>query len=364
MRWWTAAIETSNLAWPTEETTVIYNGQQFLLRPETDDLLPSVSIHCPNNIPQEEAQLSINRFLSALCWTKKGGVHVQFWSGSGGINPVNVGKSKVKFVCDKLSTDYLPEPGNEKSNRALAIYREAMSVNTIPYKFLAFFKVINIIYDKGPNQRVWINKNVNRVKDFQAVKRLEEIKKTVTDLGEYLYKSGRCAVAHAFDHPTVDPDIPAETLRLKKDLPVIQELATILIESELGITTESTFRREHLYELQGFAELIGPEKVKKIKAAEPIDEDLVALFPKISVRLREHEPFVAYECMIVKYVKQNGSTLSLVLESQDGFCMLELQLNFSNWRLLFDSEKWVRIKEDNDKSVVPIRYCIDQIKFL
>ena len=29
-----------------------------------------------------------------------------------------------------------------------------------------------------------------------------------------------------------------------------------------------------------------------------------------------------------------------------------------------DSEKWVRIKEDNDKSVVPIRYCIDQIKFL
>lgn len=364
MRWWTAAIETSNLAWPTEETTVTYKGEQFLLRPETNDLLPSVSIHCSNDISQEEAQLSINRFLSAFCWAKNGGAHIPFWSGSGGKKPINVGKSNVRFVCDKLRTDYLPAPENEKSFRALAIYREAMSVNTISFKYLGFFKVINVIFNRGPEQKVWINANIDHVKDFLAVERLEEIKKTGEDIGEYLYKSGRCAVAHAFDQPTVDPDIPAETLKLRKDLPVIQELAKILIESELGIITESTFRREHLYELQGFAELIGPERVQKIKAAEPIGEDLVTLFPKVSVRLRDHDPFDAYECMTVKYVKQIESILSLLLESQDGFCVLELQLDFSNWRLLFDSEKWVHIKEDEDKSVTPIRYNIDQIKFL
>lgn len=364
MIWWTAAIETSNLAWPTEETTVDYDGNQFLLRPESNDLLPSVSIHCPNEMSQEEAQLSVNRFLSALCWAKVGGAHALFWIGSGGKNPTNVGKSKVRFVCDRLRTDYLPKSNDEKARRALALFREALSVNTVPYQFLGFYKAINVLFYKGPDQKAWINANVTNVKDFQAVERIQELKKTVSDFGEYLYKSGRCAVAHAFDHPTIDSDIPSETSQLAKDLPIVRALAKILIETELNIITEATYHRQHFYELQGFAEIIGSENVRKLKAAELIHDDLISLFPTLSVRLREHDPFEAFERMSVKHVKQIDSTLSVLLQSQDGLCLVELQLNFAEWRLVFDSERWIHIKDDDQKSATPIRYCVDRVKFL
>ena len=43
-----------------------------------------------------------------------------------------------------------------KQRLAVALYREAMSVNSIPYKFLGFFKIINILYKNGPDQKAWI----------------------------------------------------------------------------------------------------------------------------------------------------------------------------------------------------------------
>jgi hypothetical protein len=364
MRWWTFAIGTFNLAWPTEKTTVDYDGNQFLLSPESDDLLPSVSIRCPKEVTQEEVKLSVNRFLSSLCWAKEGGAHVLFGVGSSGRTPTNAGKSKIRYVCHRLRTDYLPKPNDEKAYRALALFREALSVNTIPYQFLGFYKVINVLFDKGNDQKAWINTNITNVKDFQAVKRIEDLKKTVSDFGEYLYESGRCAVAHAFAHPTVDPDIPSEISQLAMDLPIVRALAKILIETELNVITEATYRQRHLYELQGFADIIGSENVRKLKAVEPIHENLTDLFPTLSIRLREHDHFKAFESMTVKTVKQIDSNLFLLLQSQDGLCIVELQLNFAEWRLVFNSDCGIDIKDDNEKTVTPIYYCIDRVKFL
>ena len=67
--------------------------------------------------------------------------------------------------------------------------------------------------------------------DHLARKRLEELQKLHKDIGEYLYESGRCAVAHAFNRPLVDPDNPDDTQRLDADLPVIKALAEQMIES-------------------------------------------------------------------------------------------------------------------------------------
>ncbi len=58
---------------------------------------------------------------------------------------------------------------------------------------------------------------------------------------------GRCAVAHAFHlNRVVNPDDPADLVRLSEDLPVIRELARIAIERELGVKSERDFHREHL----------------------------------------------------------------------------------------------------------------------
>jgi len=55
------------------------------------------------------------------------------------------------------------------------------------------------------------------------------------DIGEYLYTSGRCAVAHASTTPVVDPDNPEDFLRLSADMPVLRALAEHIIINELGV---------------------------------------------------------------------------------------------------------------------------------
>ena len=57
----------------------------------------------------------------------------------------------------------------------------------------------------------------------------------MTDIGEYLYASGRCAVAHAGTNPTVDPEDPEDMDRLCKDLPLIRAMAAHVIEKELNV---------------------------------------------------------------------------------------------------------------------------------
>ena len=75
-------------------------------------------------------------------------------------------------------------------------------------------------------------------------------------------------VAHAFDqNNVVNPDDPADLVRLNKDLPVIRELAD-RNRAELGVKSLCNFHREHLYELEGFRTLFGNTLVARIKSRE------------------------------------------------------------------------------------------------
>jgi len=45
-----------------------------------------------------------------------------------------------------------------------------------------------------------------------------------------------CAVAHAFSQPIVDPDDAQEVRRLSSDLPIIKEIAEIIIGEVFGVS--------------------------------------------------------------------------------------------------------------------------------
>ena len=218
MKWLTLAVK-AEFGWPTEETEIDYLGCKYVLGPESDERAQSVSLLCPAGSTMESARLLMNRFLSALSWTEGKGISDLFAVGSNSPKPVKVGKSKTKLIAQKFRADYLPEPKDEKSLRALALFREAQSLNSPTYSFLGFFKVLNILFDRGDAQREWINNNLFAIKGWDSLKRLAEIRKQHKDLGEYLYVQGRCAVAHAFNEPVVDPDIPSEVQRLREDFP-------------------------------------------------------------------------------------------------------------------------------------------------
>jgi hypothetical protein len=64
---------------------------------------------------------------------------------------------------------------------------------------------------------------------------MKTLKKKQGDPADYLYKSGRCAVAHAFADPIVDPDDVTDLRRLSEDIWLMRNLTAYLIKSNFKI---------------------------------------------------------------------------------------------------------------------------------
>jgi hypothetical protein len=134
----------------------------------------------------------------------------------------------------------VPEQCDPKAKIALALYREAIGVRSTPYEFLGYFKIINTRYPSPAEQVSWIKRTIPLLSDEDAKKRASDLSKAQADIGDYLYVSGRCAVAHAYSDPVVDPDNAEGVLRLSADMPLARALAEYLIEHEYGIRWESS----------------------------------------------------------------------------------------------------------------------------
>lgn len=238
--YYTTGID-ADIPWPSQEVIIEFHGQEFHLLPETDDLSRMIRVETSTRFTRDDAHRLVLEFLSALAWAEQYGVVPTF--GNWCTAPLAVGKGPKGCIFDGTFR-YLPDPSNPKAKLALALYREGLSVNLIPYKVLGFFKVINIICDRGPSQIQWIRDHLQYATNADANKRIAALQSVEPDVATYLYKSGRCAVAHAFDQDNVvNPDDPADLVRLREDLPVIRELARVAIEREFGIKSKRDFYR-------------------------------------------------------------------------------------------------------------------------
>ena len=173
--------------------------------------------------------------MSALSWSKRCPARARLriectapMRGGKGINS--------PILCQGFAPDDLETPGDPKARLAIAIYREAKSVHNTLYEFLSYFKIINIVYQNGPLQKEWINNTISHLSDRKALDRIDQLRSLESDIGAYLYESGRCAVAHAGVDPVVDPDNPNDFLRLSADMPVAKALAEYLMVNELGLS--------------------------------------------------------------------------------------------------------------------------------
>jgi hypothetical protein len=238
-RWMIVTVETE-IEWPTDETTVEFADHTLVIRPPSGDAAADVRLEYDHPQSEHEALEVICRFLSALSWW-----HHRPCRGRQRIScttPMRGGKGSYG---PPLCKDYripaaVAQQPDPKARIALALYREAGSVRGSPYEFLGYFKVINTRYRSGPDQVSWINRTIPLLDDIDAKRRVSELTAAESDIGHYLYASGRCAVAHAFNDPVVDPDEPEDLFRLGADMPLAKALAEYLIEHEYGINWESS----------------------------------------------------------------------------------------------------------------------------
>ena len=208
----TIGVDTE-IPWPSKEVVIDFRGRKFHLLPETDELSRMIRVETAPGFTQPDADKLSLELLSALAWAEQRGVTPTF--GNWCTAPLNIGKGPRGGIIGSGHFDYVPDPSDPKAKLALALFREGLSVNLIPYKFLGFFKVINVIRNKGPDQIQWIRDNLSHITDKDAIARIAAIRSSEPDVATYLYVSGRSAVAHAFDqNNVVNPDDPADLIRL------------------------------------------------------------------------------------------------------------------------------------------------------
>lgn len=332
--------------WPAFDHVQRYDGFEFLLLPETESTPTAVAIEVLAPLDYNSARAAIRRFLSAFAWVHRCAAEDDF--GIGAAFPGGVGKDKGPIRCASKSfhLDYLPSTTDPRAKLCLALYREALGLSNYAYRFLGFFKLINVLFARGRGQEAWINAAIPKLKNHDALKRIAELQTTQADLGHYLYESGRCAEAHAYNEPVVDPDDPEDTQRLYSDLPIAQALAEHLIEAELGIQTADSVRSAHLYELRGFRDLFGAETVGKLKAKQAVDAGLLPPTPNGSFHVRHHLPYTAVQNMTSRVVALKDGVVGIEYVSTTGRIRIYVELDFLEERLRYDPLESIETSDD------------------
>jgi hypothetical protein len=239
-RWMIVTVE-NGIEWPSQEMTHPFAGRALILRPSDKETAADVRLEYEHPDEERDAFETICRFLSTFSWWQHRPARAQYrLTCSAPTLRGGKGAHGLPTRRDYQIPDAVSLHPDRKARIAMALYREAGSVRGTPYEFLAYFKVINMLYKDWHDQVKWINKTLPSLTDNDANDRVSKLRALESDIGLYLYTSGRCAVAHAFNDPMVDPDDPTDLFRLGADMPVVKALAEYLIEHEYGIKWESS----------------------------------------------------------------------------------------------------------------------------
>lgn len=235
----------TNIDWPETEQTIEYSGRKFLLRPARGVL------HAPDICLQHDDQshipgyTAVLEFMSVLCWLKgqKLDERLPGWT-SGNRLPGQSGPGpQFQNVGERLDIELFPDLSHPKAKLGLALYREAVGIRSIPFKFLAFWKLASLIAQDGTEQQFNLIENIISKLEYPnelgGMKSFFASGKTIQEfIRSDLYGANRCAVAHATSGKVINPDDPLAVSELNLNMGLIHEIAKKIIEDELGVASE------------------------------------------------------------------------------------------------------------------------------
>ncbi|RWL75788.1 MAG: hypothetical protein EOR69_31530 [Mesorhizobium sp.] len=351
---WVVAGVASNVGWPVKVVEVPFRGRTLFIIPATANTgehnyntFPSVAVQLEAGERFEDGQVIISHFLSSLAWVSGQAVQAVNWGGGNIPRPYS-GFSGIRIIEEHFYYPYLPDPqGNARL--ALAFYREGLSLNHVAYQCLSFFKILNILHAKSADQIVWINQTIPLIGNWEAKQRISLLQQTENDLGGYLYGSNLCAVAHAGGQPTADPEDPKDLRLLQDDLPLVRALAEYAIEHDFGVKSSTTIYREHLYEVEGFKAIFGPDRIQATKDNGTLPEEEWPALPRLSLRLAFHDRYTPCENLAAKVMAVKDGRAEVRCDSDDGLFSIMVGLNFRGERLEIDPLHAVALRDDGSE---------------
>lgn len=322
---WVLTAFDSSKSDPRDSLKTEYDGFALHIKPGRGDACNIVAVFLENPRHADNARISINHFLSAMAW-KDSAQYITLGSSARSApwserdKPVfNMGEGRVLRYrsVDSFDFEFLQNPTEQKQKLALALYREALNSNLLPlYQLLSFYKIINIGFRDPNDQMKWINDNLTNVRDTFGVARLQEMSRRIQDVGHHLYVQGRTAIAHAYNDPIKDPDVPTDVLSARQETELMHSLAILFIRKELRVPSLTDVINEHLYELAGFKKLFGDALVASLRAKEKVATSEFPSIPPLTIRLRRQTlDGLEYPCL--------KALTFLVRECEAGIVVLE-----------------------------------------
>jgi len=337
---WIVANILTNSTWPITSQKVRWRGVDIWIMPITKGHYPALAMMVPTGKSRAECEELLMRFLSMLSWVEGSGYMVDGLGGGNLPRPFGRDKERGFSICDEFDLSYFPDVGDEKAQLALALMREGRGLNHPGYAFLSFYKILETAFPKDAKRIAWISASIASLTGFGIKESLDGIRAqgitSPEDIGTHLFQSGRCAMAHGARKPIVDPDKPGDWRRLSSELPLVRALAVKAIEEVFGVDTRSTNYRKHLYELDGFKKMLGPDIVAHMQnGTEPAGETMLNI-PDVSVRIRRKDRYAPLEGLSCKRADRDGKILRMDFASPEGDVVLRFGLDFGAERIQFD----------------------------
>jgi hypothetical protein len=322
---------------PRDYISTEYGGLKLHIKPGHGDSVSVLSTFLEDNRKVADARITINRFLSAMAW-KDGKAFVTLGTIAAGARLADRDKPRFNLSEERVlryatvnafDFEHLQNPPDNKQKLALALYREGLNstVNQF-YRFLSFFKILNIKFPTGKGHVDWINANLGKVSDYLAQKRLAELQKTEPDIGTYLWNKGRNAIAHAYSDPILDPDMPGDQAVARVNAELMQGIAEAFIQEELDVPSLRKIWNEHLYELKGFTSMFGAALTARLRAKEVVP---LADFPPIgplTLNLKDRPPFECLMGLSFRVVACHDGTVLLTTDPTAQPMAVALALDF------------------------------------
>jgi hypothetical protein len=239
-RYLTLGVDTQ-VTWPKTECLVEFDRFKLVLLPRTRDHTQSINIDLTaNNISAGDARTVANRFLSLLTWCDDQYAVLQDgWSGSPIPCPVKhrrLGSTITPhwLFCRRIHND-------PSVLRALALYREARNAEDnflISYAVLNFYKIIEIRYRGKNTRKKWLTEHFPRIEASirEEVAREFHASRDSISVGDHIHNEYRCAVAHAEDADSSDPDCATELRRLHIAAEILRLFARYLLINEMNLS--------------------------------------------------------------------------------------------------------------------------------
>jgi hypothetical protein len=213
-----------------------FEGRTFRWINGTTESKAVISIGTKDMTDHRAEDECMNRLLSVLVWQHR--QPIVKGDGIGGPRrPIPlVWAPRTNFGLHIDPQNLFGKTGVSSAKRwlALALYKEGVNSASVFYRFLNFWKIIEVALKDKDARWKWINSTALQSGIHKT--RVLEITTKSPDIAEYLDYSGRCAIAHVFREPIVNPDDYDDYVRIRQDVRLVEDLARDAVNQFLPLT--------------------------------------------------------------------------------------------------------------------------------